>query len=90
MREALVSWAFYWCRVSALVSPRTNQLPFTLVLGALKAAQGHPAVNRICRSDILWQGSDGTPVVWLLNGPSVTAFSPAGSFNPGTDWHIIG
>ena len=40
-------------------------------------------------SDILWQGSDGTPAIWLMNGSNVTSFAPAGSFNPGTDWHII-
>ena len=41
------------------------------------------------KSDILWQGSDGTPAIWLMNGSNVTSFAPAGSFNPGTDWHII-
>jgi hypothetical protein len=27
--------------------------------------------------------------IWLMNGSNVTSFAPAGSFNPGMDWHII-
>jgi hypothetical protein len=41
------------------------------------------------KSDILWQGSDGTPAIWLMNGLTVLSNSPAGSFNPGPTWHIM-
>ena len=41
------------------------------------------------KSDILWQGSDGTPAVWLMNGTNFISTNAAGSSNPGTDWHII-
>ena len=40
------------------------------------------------KSDILWQGSDGTPALWLMNGLTVLSNSPAGSFNPGPSWQI--
>jgi hypothetical protein len=39
------------------------------------------------KSDILWQGSDGTPAIWLMDGLSATN---AGALpNLGSDWHII-
>jgi hypothetical protein len=41
------------------------------------------------KSDILWQGQDGTPSIWLMDGTHVLSASVAGSFNPGMDWHII-
>ncbi len=40
-------------------------------------------------SDILWQGADGTPVIWFMSGMNVAGIGPAGSFNPGPDWHVI-
>ena len=33
-----IKHCFYWCRVSGVVSPPTCPLPFTLLLGPLKAA----------------------------------------------------
>jgi VCBS repeat protein len=39
-------------------------------------------------SDILWQGSDGTPALWLMNGTSAVSVGAAGSFNPGPSWHV--
>ena len=42
------------------------------------------------RSDILWQGSDGTPAIWLMDGLTVLSNGPAGSFNPGPSWHVVG
>jgi hypothetical protein len=41
------------------------------------------------KSDILWQGSDGTPAIWLMDGTHATSVGAAGSFNPGLDWHVI-
>jgi hypothetical protein len=38
-------------------------------------------------SDILWQGSDGTPAIWLMDGMNAT--DVAGLPNLGADWHII-
>ena len=35
------------------------------------------------------QGSDGTPAIWLMDGPHAVTVSAAGSFNPGHDWHVI-
>ena len=40
------------------------------------------------QSDILWQGSDGTPAVWLISGDHVVSVGAAGSFNPGPTWHV--
>jgi hypothetical protein len=39
-------------------------------------------------SDILWQGSDGTPALWLMNGFNTVSFGAAGSFNPGPSWQV--
>jgi hypothetical protein len=41
------------------------------------------------KSDILWQGTDGTPVIWFMDGMNTAGIGPAGSFNPGPDWHVI-
>jgi FG-GAP-like repeat len=39
-------------------------------------------------SDLLWQATDGSPTVWLMNGTTVT--TRQGLVNPGTAWHVIG
>ena len=38
--------------------------------------------------DILWQSSDGTPAIWLMDGTNAVTVGAAGSFNPGPTWHI--
>ena len=40
-------------------------------------------------SDILWQNSDGTPAIWLMNGMTAVAVGAVG-FNPGPSWHVEG
>ena len=40
------------------------------------------------KSDILWQGSDGTPAIWLMDGTNVRSVGAAGSSNPGPSWQI--
>ena len=42
------------------------------------------------RSDILWQNSDGTPAIWLMNGMNAVALGAVGPFNPGPSWHVEG
>ena len=42
------------------------------------------------RDDILWQGSDGTPAIWLMDGMHALSVGAAGSFNPGPSWQIKG
>ena len=37
------------------------------------------------RSDILWQGADGTPAIWLMDGLTVLSNGPAGSVQSGTE-----
>jgi hypothetical protein len=44
-------------------------------------------------SDILWQNSDGTPGIWMMNGFNALSVGPAGPnapwpHNPGPAWHI--
>jgi hypothetical protein len=39
-------------------------------------------------SDILWQGKDCTPAIWLMNGTNSVGVGAAGSFNPGPSWHV--
>ena len=41
------------------------------------------------KSDILWQGQDGTPAIWTMDGTHVLSVGVAGSFNPGAEWHVI-
>ena len=41
------------------------------------------------KSDILWQSDDGTPAIWTMDGTDVVSIGAAGSFNPGSDWHVI-
>ena len=41
------------------------------------------------KSDVLWQGQDGTPAIWTMDGTHVLSVGVAGSFNPGADWHVI-
>ena len=40
--------------------------------------------------DILWQGSDGTPAIWLMDGTNAVTVGAAGSFNPGPSWQVKG
>ena len=42
------------------------------------------------KSDILWQGSDGTPAIWLMDGTTALSVGAAGSFNPGPSWQVKG
>jgi hypothetical protein len=39
-------------------------------------------------SDILWQSSDGTPGIWLMDGSNALSIGAVGPFNPGASWHI--
>ena len=41
----------------------------------------------MCSSDLIWQNTDGTAGIWLMNG--VTPLAEAGLPNPGGDWQII-
>ena len=38
-------------------------------------------------SDFLWQGADGTPAVWLMNGKDAVTVGAVGS-NPGPSWEV--
>jgi TusA-related sulfurtransferase len=60
--------------------------------GALAGWQikGSGDFNGDGNSDILWQGSDGTPAIWLMDGTNVLSFGAAGSSNPGPSWQIAG
>ena len=42
------------------------------------------------KSDILWQGSDGTPAIWLMDGTNASWAGAVGAFNPGPNWQIKG
>jgi hypothetical protein len=39
-------------------------------------------------SDILWQGSNGTPALWLMDGANAVSAIAVGAFNPGPSWQI--
>jgi glucose/arabinose dehydrogenase len=38
--------------------------------------------------DILWQGGNGTPAAWLMNGTAAVSVGAVGPFNPGPSWQI--
>jgi hypothetical protein len=59
--------------------------------GALAGWQikGSGDFNGDNKSDILWQGDDGTPAIWLMDGTTVTGFGAAG-VSPGASWHVVG
>ena len=42
------------------------------------------------KSDIIWQGDDGTAAMWLMDGTNATFVGAVGPFNPGPTWHIKG
>ena len=37
---------------------------------------------------ILFQSSDGTPAIWLMNGLGTVFVGAVGPFNPGPSWHV--
>ena len=39
-------------------------------------------------SDILWQASNGTPALWLMDGTTAVSTGAIGSFNPGPSWQV--
>ena len=46
--------------------------------------------NDDVKSDILWQGQDGTPAIWLMDGTNVTFAGAVGPFASGAlaGWQI--
>ena len=42
------------------------------------------------KSDIIWQGDDGTAAMWLMDGTNATFVGAVGPFNPGPSWQIKG
>ena len=42
------------------------------------------------KSDIIWQGDDGTASIWLMDGTNATFVGAVGPFNPGPGWQIKG
>ena len=53
------------------------------------ADQGSGDFNGDGKSDIVWQGQDGNPAIWLMDGTTVTGVGAVG-FNPGASWHVVG
>jgi hypothetical protein len=41
-------------------------------------------------ADIVWQGSDGTPAMWLMDDDKPVWVGAVGPFNPGPNWEIKG
>jgi hypothetical protein len=44
-----------------------------------------------CKSDIIWQGDDGTAAMWLMDGTNAAFVGAVGlvGFNPGPNWDIV-
>ena len=38
----------------------------------------------------MWQNSDGTPAIWLMDGMNAIGIGAVGPFNPGPSWEIKG
>jgi hypothetical protein len=45
--------------------------------------------NNDGNADILWQHTDGTAAIWLMDGLTALNVGTVGT-NPGTSWHIMG
>ncbi|MBV8824882.1 MAG: VCBS repeat-containing protein [Bradyrhizobiaceae bacterium] len=45
-------------------------------------------VNNVGKADLIWQSTDGTLGVWLMNGTKV--LTEAGLANPGPNWQVVG
>src|SRR5262249_38834019 len=48
---------------------------------------GSNDVNGDRKADLIWQNTDGTPGVWLMNG--TTPFAQVGLTNPGPSWKLV-
>jgi hypothetical protein len=53
--------------------------------GASWKAIGTGDFNGDGKADILFQSTDGTPMIWAMNGTTVTATATLTS--PGANWH---
>jgi len=40
------------------------------------------------KADIVWQNTDGTPAVWLMNGTNFLSGAIARG-SPGASWHLV-
>ena len=69
--------------------PRSWAPPVRSIQGRAGHIEGTGDFNGDGKSDILWQGDDGTPAVWFMDGMNFLSGGAAGSFNPGHDWHVI-
>jgi hypothetical protein len=56
---------------------------------ARRDIEGTGDFNGDGKSDIIWQGDDGTAAMWLMDGPNATFVGAVGPFNPGADWDIV-
>ena len=68
-----------------------NQVQSSVGIGAANGdwhIVGTGDFNGDGKSDILWQNSDGTPAVWMMDGTTVISGSNVG-FDPGSSWHVI-
>jgi RTX calcium-binding nonapeptide repeat (4 copies)/FG-GAP-like repeat len=45
-------------------------------------------LNGDAHGDILWQGGNGTPAAWLMNGTAAVSVGVVGPSNPGPSWQI--
>src|SRR5262245_49486232 len=84
------NWVLY---VKDDASPDVGSLANWGIQGTVNIIVKPDDFNGNHRSDILWQNSDGTPAMWLMDGTSFTSIGAIGPFgpfpfNPGPSWHI--
>jgi len=71
----------------------TTQIPGGSQRGGLNPGspwhvEGTGDFNNDGRADILWQNTDGTPAIWLMNGLNLIGAAVVGASNPGPSWHV--
>lgn len=86
-RHATEGWLAYWTLVNTTVTG-TGYLSINRVADLNWNVRGVGDINGDGRADIIWQHTDGSIGVWLMNGATVTSTPFFSVANSGANWQI--